>query len=828
MVLLIHSPSIKRCVHNLDTPRVVSPTAFIIIIHLNTFYVLEEYLKTLNDSQREAVIYCDGPQLVIAGAGSGKTRVLTMKIAYLLQQGYHPDRIIALTFTKKAATEMQNRIRDLVGPTWARRLWMGTFHSLFSRILRSEAERIGFKSDFTIYDQSDSRSLVKTIIKEMNLDDKKYKPNAIQCQISNAKNNLITPSMYRNHRELIQFDHHVGHPEFINIYERYCARCHQAGAMDFDDLLLYTNILFRDHPDVLESYQEHFQYVLVDEYQDTNRAQHLIVEQLVRRHRRLCVVGDDAQSIYSFRGANINNILKLRESIPGTQLFKLEQNYRSTRTIVDAANSLIRKNRAQIPKTIFSQNDQGSPISVLGTFSDLEEAYTVASKIVHLHDRMGYKYADCAILYRTNGQSRTLEEALRKQDVAYRIYGGLSFYQRREVKDVIAYLRLIINPADEEAFKRVINYPARGIGATTVGKLSEAVNQHNITFFEACKAPEQFGVSVNRGTAAKLEGFTALIERFAEMNQTVDAYNLTLALLHEAGIKADLAADTSIEGKARQENVEELLSAIHSFVETSLEEGATECHLTDFLADVSLSGDVEPDSDTSDDEEEDRVTLMTIHAAKGLEFKNVFVVGLEENLLPNDMALNEPGGVEEERRLFYVALTRAEENCFISYATSRFRNGRTEMGRPSRFLTDIDPQYLDRRDTGASSSSVYTASPAARPFSSGVFRSETSPSAAPSTFRPNASPVSAPKSSVLDFTGKVTKLAGKKEHTACDSILYGGHPLSSGTVIQHERFGRGVITQLSGEAENARITVRFETFGEKTLLLKFARFNIES
>lgn len=758
---------------------------------------MEEYLNSLNESQREAVMYCDGPQLVIAGAGSGKTRVLTTKIAYLLYSGYRPEEIIALTFTKKAANEMQTRIKELVGPALSRGLWVGTFHSLFGRILRREADKIGFKPDFTIYDQSDSRSLVKSIIKEMQLDDKKYKPNAIHCQISNAKNNLVTPGMYAGNRELMEYDHQTGKPRFAEIYQRYWGRCYQAGAMDFDDLLLYTNILFRDHPDVLESYQDRFAYVLVDEYQDTNRAQHLIVEQLVRKHSRLCVVGDDAQSIYSFRGANISNILNLRETVPGTKLFKLEQNYRSTQNIVNAANSLIRKNTEQIPKTIFSENEAGNPISVISSFSDLEEAYSVAAKIATLHERGGYRFGDCAILYRTNAQSRSMEEALRKRDIAYRIYGGLSFYQRKEIKDIIAYLRLIANPADEEAFKRIINYPARGIGDTTLKKLTAAMIDSKAYYFEICRDPLHYKLDINKGTAAKLQNFAEFIQKFIVLNTELDAYELTRYLILESGIKADLAGDNSIEGQSRRENVEELLSAIQTFVINCVEEGRDDCHLVDFLAETSLSGDVEPEENDGENTQ-DCVTLMTIHSAKGLEFKNVFIVGVEENLLPSDMAYNEPGGIEEERRLFYVAITRARENCFLSYALSRFRNGSSDSCRPSRFIKDIDPRYLMRNDG-------FNPPPAERKPATPLYQ----------------------KTSVLDFTGRVHKVTPDKRLTPSASIRHNGHSLSPGISITHDRFGHGTILEVNGDGDNARITVRFDNMGEKTLLLKFAKIRID-
>lgn len=789
---------------------------------------MSNYLDTLNPSQREAVVYCDGPQLVIAGAGSGKTRVLTMKIAYLLQNGYNADEIIALTFTKKAATEMKNRIRDLVGPGLSRRLWMGTFHSLFSRILRREATRLGFKQDFTIYDQSDSRSLVKSIIKEMGLDDKTYKPNGIQAQISNAKNNLITPGMYRSNRELMQYDERAKRPMFADIYQTYWNRCYQAGAMDFDDLLIYTNILFRDFPDVLEYYQNYFKYVLVDEYQDTNRAQHLIVEQLVRQHKHLTVVGDDAQSIYSFRGANIRNILDLRSQIPGTKLFKLEQNYRSTRNIVDAANSLIKHNRQQIPKTIFSEKDHGNPLSLTGTYSDLEESYVVASKIAELHDVQGYNYSDCAILYRTNAQSRNLEESLRKRGIEYRIFGGLSFYQRKEIKDIIAYLRLITNTADEEAFKRIINYPGRGIGDTTVSKIAAVRDEHN-TLFDICRDPLAHGVSVNKGTAGKLIGFATLIEHFQQLNTQLNAYELTERVITESGIKADLNSGTTIEEKSRRENVEELLSAIQTFIITCAEEGNPNDKLIDFLADVSLSGDIDP-AEENDGEEKDYVALMTIHQAKGLEFKNVFIVGVEENLIPSDMSINEPGGLEEERRLFYVAITRAEENCFLSYSRSRFRNGRSEPAKPSRFLKDIDRQYIkqsgierETTDYGSSGGGDFV-----RPFGNPFSNEDLS------SHRTAARSTSGSRNKILDFTGRVVKVTPEDKPNlishapSSGTLTVGGKKVTVGTRIEHNRFGKGTIKETSGSGENARLVVNFDNCGDKTLLLKFATITVIS
>ena len=769
-----------------------------------------EFLSQLNSSQREAVTYCDGPQLVIAGAGSGKTRVLTYKIAWLLQNGYHSDEILALTFTKKAATEMKNRITTLVGPNLSRRLWMGTFHSVFARILRKEAERIGYKRDFTIYDQSDSRSLFKTIIREMQLDDKKYKPASVQAYISNMKNNLITPSMYRGNAQLIDYDRKSGRSQTAEIYQRYWNRCRQAGAMDFDDLLLYTNILFRDFPDVLDFYRKWFRYVLVDEYQDTNRAQHLIVEQLVGDHRHLTAVGDDAQSIYSFRGANIRNILDMTKSIPGTRIFKLEQNYRSTQNIVEAANSLIAKNRQQIPKTIFSEKERGSLLQLTGNYSDLEEAFQVSRQIAALHDRDRFRYSDCAILYRTNAQSRSLEESLRKNGIDYRIYGGLSFYQRKEIKDILAYMRLTVNPADEEAFKRVVNYPARGIGDTSLSRVAEAATAQGKSFYEICQDPLSYGVKVNRPTAERLHSFTLLIDNFRAMADNLNAYETAVEIIAQSGIKADLGADTSVEGKSRQENVQELLSAIDIFVHSAIEEGRPdETHLMDFLQDVSLSGDVDPNE--QDDADRDCVSLMTIHSAKGLEFPNVFVVGLEEGLFPNDMSFNELGGIEEERRLFYVAITRAEVNCFLSYAKSRFRNGRSEANAPSRFLKDIDSRYI-RQTNDISPRTDYSA--ASSGSFGGVFRTPVKSG--------TSGPSRTPGISGTSGSSRLSGISGSSGPSV-KSVTSSGVSYAVGDRIRHNMFGEGVISAIEGEGDNTRLKVRFSVMGLKTLLLKFAK-----
>ena len=652
---------------------------------------MHDYLSQLNDQQRSAVEYLDGPQLVIAGAGSGKTRVLTYKIVHLLSHGYEPYRIMALTFTNKAAREMRERIERLVGPELARRLWMGTFHSIFARILRQNAERIGFKSSFTIYDAADSKALIKTIIKDMSLDDKIYKPATVQGIISMAKNALVSPERYAADRDLTEADRRARRPLVHEVYRTYCRRCKVAGAMDFDDLLYYTNILLRDNPDVRRHYQEFFRYVLVDEYQDTNFAQHCIVSELCKESNSLTMVGDDAQSIYSFRGANIRNILNLNKAYPTLKIFKLERNYRSTRNIVDAANSLIDKNREQIHKQVFSENEIGSKIEVINCSSDYEEAFLVANRIARLQRETHDSLEEFAVLYRTNAQSRRLEESLRKRNISYRIYGGLSFYQRKEVKDAIAYFRLSVNPDDDEAMRRIINYPARGIGETTVGKILHAAIERSCSMWAVLSNPTEYGLSVNAGTMGRLEKFRSLIDSFIEMNARGDnAYDLATAIIGRTGLLTTLVSDNTPESISKTENIQEILSNVHDFVDDREESGDAEhVSMTDFLAEVSLATD-QDEADTS----EQRVTLMTAHAAKGLEFNNVIVVGVEEDLFPSAMSTDSLSQIEEERRLLYVAITRARRFCMLSYASSRFKNGQTNITQPSRFLRDIDPRYL--------------------------------------------------------------------------------------------------------------------------------------
>ena len=788
---------------------------------------MEEYLNKLNESQREAVEYNEGPSLVIAGAGSGKTRVLTYKIAYLVHLGLAPQSILALTFTNKAAREMKERIAAITGDQTARRLWMGTFHSIFSRILRYEAEHIGYPSNFTIYDTTDSKSLLKAIIKEMQLDDKVYRLGMVQSRISNAKNALVTWKAYEQSKELMQHDIDSKVPLLREIYKRYQNRCQQAGAMDFDDLLLQTNILFRDHPQVLEKYRSFFQFVLVDEYQDTNFAQHLIVQRLCEQHRRICVVGDDAQSIYSFRGANIDNILQFKNQYPGCRIFKLERNYRSTQNIVNAANSLIHKNKEQIHKNVYSEKEEGSKVRISASYSDYEEGYAVASAINELRLRKDYDYADFAILYRTNAQSRILEEALRKRGIPYKIYGGLSFYQRKEIKDIISYLRLIVNPHDEEAFKRVINYPSRGIGDTTVGKVISAATDNNVSLWTVLNAPIDYDLPINSGTAKKLTDFREMIERFIEQNTRLSAEEMAAIVVKESGIVSSLFQDRSVEGISKQENLQELLKGIAEFCELRREEGVEQVSLADFLSEVSLL----TDQDNDKDEQANKVTMMTVHAAKGLEFKNVFVVGLEEELFPSSMSKDNPTtntflnskdnprAVEEERRLFYVAITRAEENCVLTYAKSRFRNGQSAMCSPSRFLKDIDVRFLDV----PADSSADTFAAARERFQRPAFTSPFQQPRAVEKEEPSfISPV-AQAQQRQRLTKVETTTSTPASSSAPASDLSG---LRVGAKVRHDRFGEGEVIAIEGDGGNAKATVAFTHFGQKQLLLKFARLTI--
>ena len=784
---------------------------------------MPDYIEELNEGQRNAVLYNDGPSLVIAGAGSGKTRVLTYKIAYLLENGYQPWNILALTFTNKAAREMKERIARQVGPERARHLWMGTFHSIFLRILHVEAGHIGFTSQFTIYDTADSKSLIRSIIKEMGLDEKVYKPGMVQARISNAKNHLVSPAGYANNKEAYEGDRAAKVPALRDIYQRYWERCRQADAMDFDDLLFYTFLLFRDHPEVLARYQDQFRYILVDEYQDTNFAQHSIVLQLAKNHQHVCVVGDDAQSIYSFRGADIDNILYFTKVYPDTKVFKLEQKYRYSQTIVRAANSLIEKNQWQIRKEVFSEKEKGEAIGVYQAYSDVEEGDIVVNKIAELRREKRYAYSDFAILYRTNAQSRIFEEAMRKRSMPYRIYGGLSFYQRKEIKDVIAYFRLIVNPNDEEAFKRIINYPARGIGDTTVGKIIAAATGHNVSLWTVLCEPLAYGLNFNKGTVGKLQAFRELISAFITDAAEKNAYEIGADIIRQSGIINDVCQDNSPENLSRKENIEELVNGMSDFCAQRQEEGKPNVLLGDFLSEVSLLTDQDSDKDGDDE----KITLMTVHSAKGLEFKNVFVVGMEENLFPSSMVGDSPRALEEERRLFYVAITRAEEHCFLSYAKTRFRYGKMEFGSPSRFLKDIDVRFLRLpQDAGMFRRVEEEAA---------VFRRENARGFAPdredAPYGGKERVSVRPKQQIIAPTvPRNLKRVAPSANTASTSPSAGAsaNRVQQGQLIEHERFGLGEVLKVEGEGDNAKATIRFKNAGDKQLLLRFARFKVLS
>ena len=818
---------------------------------------MENLLNELNKSQREAVEWCDGAQLVIAGAGSGKTRVLTYKIAYLLEQyNLAPWNILALTFTNKAAREMKERIARLVGEERARYLQMGTFHSVFARILRSEAATIGYQSNFTIYDQSDARSLVKNIIREMQLDDKVYKPNTVADQISMAKNHLILPDAFAG---CSLFD--PKHPQVATIYKMYAMRCRQANAMDFDDLLVQTFLLFNEHEDIRQKYVEKFQYVLVDEYQDTNFAQQRIVWLLTRERQRVCVVGDDAQSIYSFRGANIDNILNFREAYTNAQLFKLEQNYRSTQLIVEAANSLIRKNERQIPKDVYSQNEHGEKLQLKPAQSDREEAMIVCNDIRRLRRKENLQWNDFVILYRTNAQSRSFEEQMRKDNIPYRIYGGLSFYQRKEIKDVIAYFRTVANPDDEEALRRIINYPTRGIGDTTVQKIVGTATRHNVSLWTVISQPVLFRLDVTKGTATKLEAFRQLIEGWRTRLDTEDAYQLGHAIIQESGIAKDIYSSRNPEDLSRQENLQEFLAGMQDFVESRREEDmADQIALPDFLQEVALLTDLDSDKDN----DQPKVSLMTIHSAKGLEFPVVFIVGLEENIFPSPMCTNSMRELEEERRLLYVAITRAEKHCILTCAENRFRFGRMEFDTPSRFIRDIDPKLLqvDGRPTPNPSLEGRGVLPYSSPSRSGAnsweqnahpvatqFKADPMRRAVPhSKPEPPVDPLSPQFKQLLHTasggrfkplssfspkgnTGAATSSFGGRQEGASSLPSRtggdgGGSILREGAVIEHQRFGIGTVIRMEGTGDNEKATVEFRNAGTKQLLLKFARYKI--
>ena len=764
-----------------------------------------EILQQLNDSQRDAVLYCDGASLVIAGAGSGKTRVLTYKIAWLLEQGMKPWQILALTFTNKAAREMKERIGRLVGDEHARYLQMGTFHSVFARILRSEAEKIGYSSNFTIYDQTDARSLVKAIIKEMSLDDKVYKPASVADRISMAKNHLLLPQQYAQ-SAWAKDDTQQKRPQVANIYIRYVERCRQANAMDFDDLLVQTWLLFQNHENIRQKYVEKFQFVLVDEYQDTNYAQQAIVYQLTKEHQKVCVVGDDAQSIYSFRGANIDNILNFQSQYQNTKLFKLEQNYRSTQLIVQAANSLIRRNERQIPKNVFSKNEHGERLLLKPAYSDKEEAIIVTQDIKRIRREDHCAWSDFAILYRTNSQSRSFEEQMRKDNIPYRIYGGLSFYQRKEIKDVIAYFRLVANPDDEEAFKRIVNYPARGIGDTTIGKIIQTAQTYGVSLWQVIKEPVLFPLDVSKGTMTKLQNFRELIERWITRLNTEDAYTLGHDIIMNSGISRDIYSGRNPEDISRQENLEEFLSGMQDFVESRREEDmADEVYLPDFLQEVALLTDLDSDNGDSND----KVTLMTIHSAKGLEFPTVFVVGLEENIFPSPMCTNSMRELEEERRLLYVAITRAEKHCILTCAQNRWRYGRMEYDTPSRFIRDIDPALMSVQSD--SHEWIQNPHPVATQFKADPKPRQVAPRQ--------------PEKPVDPFGPNFKRLCQAVTPRPLATDPSPGE-LREGARIEHQRFGIGVVTRIEGTGENTKATVEFKNAGTKQLLLKFAKYKI--
>ena len=838
-----------------------------------------DLLNDLNESQRKAVEYIDGPSLVIAGAGSGKTRVLTYKIAYLLQQGVKPWSIMALTFTNKAAREMKERIGKLVGQELAQHLYMGTFHSIFSRILRAEAQHIGFTNNFTIYDESDSRSLIKTIVKEMGLDEKVYKPASVHSRISMAKNNLMSAENYARDKELYQADQRAKMPRVGDIFITYVQRCQQANAMDFDDLLTLTFKLFQEHEDIRKKYADRFDFLLVDEYQDTNHAQMRIVMQLCKEKERVCAVGDDSQSIYSFRGANIDNILSFQSRFKEARLFKLEQNYRSTQSIVEAANSLIKHNSNQIPKNVYSKNDKGESLIYKPAYSDKEEALIVCREIKRIKRQDDCQYSDFAILYRTNAQSRSFEEEFRKQGIPYRIYGGLSFFQRKEIKDVIAYFRLVANPDDEEAFKRIINYPARGIGNTTVAKIAACALDNHVSFWQVISSPEHYGLGVNKGTLAKLESFRLMISGFVEKSASMNAFDLGDTIVKESGISADIykSGSRDPEDLARQENLEELLGGMQSFVEECREEGREqEAYLTDYLQGVALLTDL----DSKGDDDEPRVSLMTVHASKGLEFPTVFVVGLEENIFPSAIVstLRE---LEEERRLLYVAITRAEKHCVLTSAKNRFRYGKMEFGNPSRFIKEIDSAFIQEdsempNDDNGFGSSGYGRGgygnggyggrmpwdnhsissqfkPDRKDYSDGEDDFRTSGrggyrtsgrddfrSSGRDDFRKSGRSGSGLDSRFKSVRGleAARRIMGSSSSSLGSSSSSSGSAFGSstssagsgrlveGAKIEHQRFGVGTVLKLEGSGENAKATVQFVNSGTKQLLLKFAKFTI--
>ena len=781
---------------------------------------MDTLLKSLNPNQLAAVEYTDGPELIIAGAGSGKTRVLTYKIAYLLQKGLAPWSILALTFTNKAAREMKSRVAELVGEDRARYLNMGTFHSVFLRILRAEAEAVGLQRNFSIYDDGDSRGVVNSIIKEMQLDDKQYKASAILGRIGAAKNSLVTPEVYMSDPHLMERDKVSSMPKLGQIYAMYAARCKAANAVDFDDMLLFTYKLFAENPQIAKKYAERFCYVLVDEYQDTNYAQQAILTLLTKEQRNICVVGDDAQSIYAFRGANIDNILKFQSIYEGARLFKLEQNYRSTQTIVKAANSVIVNNQRQIRKEVFSENGDGEKVHLNIAYSDKEEASVVCNEIRRLHNRYGVAYRDIAVLYRTNAQSRLFEEELRRQDTPYRIYGGMSFYQHKEIKDVIAYFRLVANPNDEEALKRVINYPKRGIGDTTISKLIAASRACNVSLWDVVGNPSMYNAGVSAGTEKKVLGFYYLIDEFIRDNRTVDAYGLGKEILEKSGLKFELAADKSIEGAERQDNIEEFMSGLHDFVDTKREEGyEDEVYIANFLQEVALLTDSDEENDNDNDaSSNERVSLMTIHASKGLEFNSVFVVGLEENIFPSPRACSSVRELEEERRLLYVAITRAEQRCFLSCAKSRYQYGSMMFNEPSRFLKEIDKQYLAVEGNAAGFKSQGSQP---QPFQS---RPQSQPYHEASQCNPFQSTMPSGFRRVQTVSQRFQTSASTQRMQASASSQR--QTIHAGARVEHQRFGLGTVVAVEGVGENEKATIEFQNAGNKTLLMKFARLTV--
>ncbi|MFT5076617.1 MAG: DNA helicase-2/ATP-dependent DNA helicase PcrA [Saprospiraceae bacterium] len=772
---------------------------------------MQEYLKQLNEAQLAPVLHKDGALIVIAGAGSGKTRVLTYRIAYLMSQGIDPFSILALTFTNKAAREMKKRIAEIVGSSEAKNIWMGTFHSVFAKILRFEADRLGYPSNFTIYDTQDSQSVIRAIIKEMHLDKDIYKYKQVYSRISSYKNSLITVKAYFNNPELVEADAMAKLPRMGDIYKGYVDRCFKAGAMDFDDLLLKTNELLTRFPDVLAKYQNRFRYILVDEYQDTNHSQYLIIKALSDRFHNICVVGDDAQSIYAFRGANINNILNFQKDYDDVKIYRLEQNYRSTKNIVNAANSIIEKNKTRIEKVVWTANAEGAKIKVNRSMTDGDEGRFVAGSIFEIRMNNQISNGDFAVLYRTNAQSRAIEDALRKRDIPYRIYGGLSFYQRKEIKDVIAYLRLILNPKDEEALKRVINYPARGIGQTTMERLIVIANQYNRSIFEVIQNLDKVEIKINAGARTKLQDFAIMIQSFQVLNEGYDAFQIAEHVAKKTGLLTDLKKDGTPEGIARIENIEELLNGMRDFVEEQKEIADTTGALSEFLEDVALATDL--DNDKGD---EDKVALMTIHLAKGLEFPYVYVVGMEEDLFPSGMSMNTRSELEEERRLFYVAVTRAEKQAFLTYAQTRYRWGKLIDAEPSRFIEEIDEVYLEYL-TPKTEGRYKTL------LDSDIF-GEVDKSKLRSNKPKSGTPPAGPSESQL------RKLRKMRPATSASDKNFNAEELNliEGTLVEHVRFGKGTIVKIEGNGADTKAEIKFENGGLKKLLLRFAKLNVIS